>query len=215
MKLVELCGPSGVGKSTIYNTMLEFGPCAFVPNPKPPHREVMEIVREGVQRYEDIKAFTYLLRIIFSTARGARVRVREKHTYRSLSKLIRCRMSSSPEVMVVDGGLCQRGQAIDALRSEISVGHYYREMPAPDLVVMVDAHVHTIKERNRGRGGSHDRSADVIRSRLVYDVAREEFTKRQIPMLSINSELAAVHNALVILEACNGLKTGEARAVLS
>lgn len=203
MKLVELCGPSGVGKSATYREMLAIG--GFVPNPKPAVAEAERVVRAAMPRHPDVAAFVELLDRIFATARGPMVGQRRGHTWRSLSKAVRCRDDRSDAAMAVDGGLVQRGQGIDRLQSDVDLGHYYGAMPAPDLVVMFHAPLAVIEARNRSRGGKHDRSADAWRSKTVYDIARSVFDVRGVRILSVDAERPAERNAHIILAAVKGL----------
>ena len=199
MKLVELCGPSGVGKSAVYAEMLKLG--GFIPNPKPAVAEAERVVRAAMLRHPDIAGFVHVLEVIFSTARGPMIGQRRGHTWRSLSKAVRCREGVAGQVMVVDGGLVQRGQGIDRLGSAVPLASYYAAMLTPDLVVMLHAPVATIEARNRARGGKHDRSADVRRSCEVYSIAGSEFDVRGVPVLSVDAELPPERNARIVCAA--------------
>lgn len=168
MKIIELCGPSGVGKSTVYQEMLKRG--GFEPNP----RLDLATAERMILRHEPFFEFRGLLCDIFETARGPRKEIRRSFVIRSLAKYL----IPGDGVMVIDGGLTQRGQAIDRLQSDVPTEEYFRTMPAPDLIVMFTAPIEEIQDRNKGRGGDHDRSAETVRSVRVCDLAMKAFADR-------------------------------------
>jgi len=203
--IVELCGVSGAGKSTIYRAMLTEGAGRFVPNPKPSFSRSRQIVAGGAKQYRDINEFSGLLGRLFDSARGPMLRARRGHTFRSLAKVVMNRSDASGGVMVVDGGLVQRAQGIARLDCDVTLDEYYRALPSPHLLVMVSADADAIIERNKARGGRHDRSADVYRSLEIHNQALAVMDERNVPVMVIDASLPPQENARRILGAMETL----------
>lgn len=196
MKLAEICGPSGIGKSTIYKAMLERG--GFIQPPQPSLSEAKAIIAAAAPQHPDIAAFAVLLGRIFRNARGDIVSARRSRTWRNLAKVALCR-ERGDGVMVLDGGLVQRGQAVDRLITGVPIEDYYRTMPAPDLVVSLCAPVTRIKERNRCRGGVQDRGYEADQSAKLHALARGVLWSRGIRVEVVDAERSPAVNAARIL----------------
>lgn len=190
MKLVEITGATGAGKSAIYGHMLkrwqhEHG--GFRPNPDMTHEKAEEIVAQAMQAWPDIHDFVALWQYIFRTATGPRLDVRKSGTLRALAKVMLARGTSHSETMVVDGGLIHRGWGISQLEPAMPLRQYFECMPVPDLVVNVTCHLESLKARNRARGGSHDRSDRCELAVDVASMARMIIAKRGVPVLDIDT----------------------------
>ena len=197
MWLIELAGPSGVGKSTVYAELMKLG--GFTPNPKPSFEEAIHIVDGSPD--EDIQVFADLIDRFFNTAQGDRLDVRYSFAKRTLAKTVLARMENGPP-MVVDGGLVHRGlSALSRLTSQVSMAEYYAKLPAPDLICMFTAPKDVLEERNKSRGHD-DRSHEVVLSLCSQVDALAELAKRQLNLVMVDAMLPPAENAKRILHAC-------------
>ncbi|MFW5926418.1 MAG: methyltransferase domain-containing protein [Wenzhouxiangella sp.] len=204
MKLVELTGPTGAGKSVIYQHMLQHG--GFVQNPTLTYEQAEEIVAQAMQAWPDIHDFVALWQYIFRTATGPWLEIRQSGTLRALAKVMLARGTSRPEAMVVDGGLIHRGWGIAQLEPAMPLRQYFETMPVPDLMVNVTCDLETLKERNRARGGSHDRSDLCELADDVAEMACWILARRGVPILHIGTtSTPPEENAQHILDAIRQL----------
>ena len=184
MRLVELTGPTGSGKSAIYAEMLKVG--GFVPNPHP--NELKDAV-DGAVRWTEVADFLSCLGWMFrvATNHDGRLAKREKGTLRALAKLYVARASQDPQPMVVDGGLIHRGQGIDRLQPKMPVHRYFELMPLPDEVFAIECRSEVLIERNRARGGSHDRVDDLERQWQCHKLGMHILSRRGARITQVDS----------------------------
>jgi len=114
MLIAELAGPSGVGKSAIYDMLSN--PNEITPNPKP-------ILAEALNGIPTNDKFSKLIQRIVRTAKGPRIERRADFLYRSYFKYILAAQSKG-KPMVIDGGLVQRGFAVEQLDSEVTLNEF-------------------------------------------------------------------------------------------
>jgi thymidylate kinase len=190
MLLAELAGPSGVGKSAIYKVVAASG--EITRNPKP---SLNEALRNIALKEE----FAFLIERIARTARGARIEARRSFIYRSLYKYILARQSMG-KPMVIDGGLVQRGFAVEQLNSEVTLEEFWQAMPIPDALFMVSTDRNTILYRNKERNGDHDRSWQVDMALAYFSRAYDVLKERGVYIVSIDAMRPAERNASIILD---------------
>lgn len=196
MLIVELAGPSGAGKSAIYAEMLKG---SITPNPKPSLGEALAGLKRAT-RMAEAEGFASLVEEIASTATGERVEVRRSFLYRSYYKHLFARGMTGP-AMVIDGGLIQRGLAVEQLKSAVPVDRFWRVMPLPDVCFMVSADRLTLEARNQARGGDHDRSWQSGLALDHFRRAKTALRARGLEIIDLDSELPAAFNADVALAA--------------
>lgn len=189
MLLAELAGPSGVGKSAIYEVVKASG--EITPNPTPSPQEALN----GIPIDDK---FSKLIQHIVRTARGPRVEDRASFLYRSLYKYILA-AESEGKPMLVDGGLVQRGLAVEQLNSEVTMEEFWQAMPIPDALFIVSANKNTILDRNKKRGGDHDRSWQVDMALAHFRRAYNGLKQRGLNIVSIDATQLVKHNASIIL----------------
>lgn len=185
MKLVELTGPTGSGKSAIYAELMKLG--GFVPNPTA--KEAEEAI-EDVIRWQEQADFLAFLGWVFRTAvsHDGRLAKRESGTLRALCKFyLAQKYPQDPRYMIVDGGLVHRGQGIDLIRPKMPTHRYFELMPLPDTVFAVWCQPEILAERNRARGGSHDRSADLERQWQCHNLGMDILKRRGAKVISVDT----------------------------
>lgn len=187
MRVIELTGPTGAGKSAIYAEMLKFG--GFAPNPSISPQEALAIINAGVAKHPETADFMSFLAWVFRTAEDhdGRLTKRESGTLRALAKLYMARASADPQFMVVDGGLIHRGQGIDRLHPKMPVHRYFELMPLPDYVFAVWCQPEVLAQRNQGRGGSHDRTADLERQWACHNLGLDIFKRRGAKIVTVDT----------------------------
>jgi len=190
MLLAELAGPSGVGKSAIYEAVVASG--EVTPNPMPSLEEALE----GISGTEN---FSNLIECITRTARGSNADQRRSFLYRSLYKYTIAAQSVG-KPMVIDGGLVQRGFAVEQLNCKVTLEKFWQVMPAPDVLFMVSADRNTILDRNKERGGNHDRSWQVDMALAHFVRAYDVLKGRGIRIVSIDATHSVKQNACVVLD---------------
>jgi len=195
MLIAELAGPSGVGKSAIYDVLSDSG--EITPNPKP-------ILTEALNGIPKDDKFASLIERIVRTAKGSRVEDRASFLYRSYYKYILARQLKG-KPMVVDGGLVQRGFAVEQLDSEVTLNEFWQAMPAPDILFMISADKKTLLDRNKKRGGDHDRSWQIDMALVHFSRARWALRERGIHVVVIDATQSIQRNAQYILEVLKGL----------
>jgi ubiquinone/menaquinone biosynthesis C-methylase UbiE len=185
MRYVELTGPTGVGKSAIYNAMLKYG--GFVKNPKPTLNEALDFLTSttavSIPGFQDFGSY---LDYVFRVTSGPRKEIRESGTLRALSKLAYCRLVKGDTPMIVDGGIIHRGWGIARLKPNMFHKRYYELLPLPDIMIDVVADTEVIKQRNRERGGDHDRSDQVEHSVEIAKLARRILESRGAKIIEVD-----------------------------
>jgi len=195
MFVAELAGPSGVGKSEIYNAIRHSND--ITPNPRPTLAEALH----GIPINDE---FAKLIQRIVRTAKGPRVEQRGEFLYRTYFKyFIAAKSIGKP--MLIDGGLVQRGLALEQLKSKVSLEEFWQTMPNPDVVFMVSADKETLLKRNKIRGGDHDRSWQVDMALVHFSRAHWALKERGIRVDVIDATQPAEQNARYILDMLKGL----------
>jgi len=195
MLIAELAGPSGVGKSAIYDMLSN--PNEITPNPKP-------ILAEALNGIPTNDKFSKLIQRIVRTAKGPRIERRADFLYRSYFKYILAAQSKG-KPMVIDGGLVQRGLAVEQLNSDVTLNEFWQAIPAPDVLFMVWADKKTLLDRNKKRGGDHDRSWQIDMALVHFSRARWALRERGIHVVVIDATQSIQRNAQYILEVLKGL----------
>lgn len=207
MRLCELVGPSGVGKSAIYDEMVKRG--GFIANPQITLEQAQPIFDEGLPAL--CRPFCELVEWIFSNAKPQdRLTKRYSGTMRALAKWGLCHQPKhidNPTWMVVDGGLLHRGHGIDRLEPRMPVGRYFELAPLPELVVLCTCDRDTLLARNRERGGDHDRSDDVERSLSCDALMRRILKERNANIIEIDTTKPIEANAEAILKAFDSTRS--------
>lgn len=175
MKVLELAGPSGVGKSTLASALIVATP--FTASA----RVTLEEALAGAEETD----FTDLLEKVFTTAREP-VDQRRSFTYRTLYRLMLARRSDKP--VLLDGGLMRRAHGIDDLCSDVLIEDYYRLAPLADLTVFLEADEETIVARNVLRG-TPERERTVRRSLTLDRIAREILADRGAHVMTLDSRM--------------------------
>ena len=88
---------------------------------------------------------------------------------------------------MVDGGLIHRGQGIDRLQPKMPVERYFELMPLPDIVFAVWCQPEVLAERNRARGGSHDRTADLERQWHCHNLGMDILKRRGARIIPVDT----------------------------
>lgn len=189
MLLAELAGPSGVGKSAIYEVVKASG--EITPNPTPNPQEALN----GIPIDDK---FSKLIQRIVRTAKGPRVEDRASFLYRSYYKYFLAAQSKG-KPMLVDGGLVQRGLAVEQLESEVTMEEFWQTMPMPDALFIVHADKNTISDRNKKRGGDHDRSWQVNMAITHFERAYDVFRQRGVHTMFIDATKPIDLSAYLIL----------------
>ena len=195
MLIAELAGPSGVGKSAIYDMLSD--PQKITPNPKPTLAEALH----GIPINDE---FSKLIQHIVNTTKGPRAEERGSFLYRSYYKYILAAQSTG-KPMLIDGGLVQRGLAVEQLDSEVTLNEFWQAIPAPDILFMVSADKKTLLDRNKKRGEDHDRSWQVDIALVHFSRARWTLKERGIRVDVIDATQPAEQNARYILDMLKGL----------
>jgi len=213
MKVVELCGPTGAGKSTIYEVVQEMVVREGLTDKFCPGYTNEELDGTKIDVTPALEPFINLLDKVFKEAYGPRSGKRAQGTAKALTKVIKSHRENDSRTMIIDGGLVHRAQGLDRMIPPQPVSDYLGLMPTPDLVVMVEADLETLKDRNRARGGSHDRTFDSERSMVCCDMARKILGERGVRILDIDGRLPAEQNATTIIQAIldMGDQVGDAR----
>ena len=203
MKVAEFIGPSGGGKSAIYNHMLEHG--GFIPNPQIPALDagaIIEKVRGQDPGLDDfISLLDYIERLSGETPTD-RMAARVCALKRALSKLIvAASHPGHPQWLVIDGGLINRGQSVDRMVPRDVLRRYFELMPLPHVAFSVECSRENLASRNQERGGSHDRTNDIERSLECHAIACEIVKQRGIPIIPVDS------NTLKPSDAARGVLT--------
>jgi len=194
--LVELTGPSGVGKSTIYNKMLEFG--GFVKNPILDNRampKVNDLIEECCKKDARLNEFVLYMEACFKDAEGRRAPFRHMGTRRALYKSLLCCLADDENQswMVVDGGLVHRGQGIARLTPAVDLAKYFELLPTPDMTIFITAPRDVLIERNKIRAldmAFKDRSDEVDLSLSTHYMAEGIFRAQQARCIGLSSEEA-------------------------
>lgn len=181
MKVIELAGPSGVGKSTIAEALIAArGYCSALP-------VGLKDAERGVAFRSDVKPFVTLIRDAVATAR-VEVGPRYSFVMRTLWRTLLAQRGGG--CTVLDGGLLRRAHGIDALRSDVPIEHYYRLMPTADLTVFLTTDEETIIARNIERGTSE--RIGMIRRALQLDaLARSILIDRGAEVLTVDTGFLA------------------------
>lgn len=201
--IVELAGPSGVGKSTLARALLGRGAAE-------PERLGLAAAKGLVANTSgtpEVRDFCLVLAKTFATATGPRRDERRSFTIRSLARLLAARKQKNEVLQVLDGGLVRRGHGIHDVRSAVPIADYYWHMPAADLTIFLLAPETEIEARNKARGGVQDRSADVARMLMLDGLAVLALEKRGKRVAFVDALRPPEQNADVVL----GLIRGAAR----
>ena len=189
MRGAELIGPSGAGKSAIYGHMLEHG--GFIPNPSIPVVEADKIIdkaRGQDARLDDFISLIDYIETSVGSAPERRTISRICAVKRALAKLIvTYSQPDDPRWLVIDGGLINRGQSVDRLVSRDVLRRYYELMPLPHVIFPVECDRAVLAERNRARGGSHDRTDDIDRSLECHAIALQIMQQRGAQLIPVDS----------------------------
>ena len=169
--VVEICGPSGVGKTTTLCKMMEEVNVIYL-NKYKSHRIEKELIRPATLNFINFVNKT------FNEGTGSRIETRREHTLRSLKQLLVGKDLDDlfSNIAIIDGGLVHRGTTLELANPEVDLIKYYRLMPLPDLIVYFRDTENQIKLRNRGRYGAHDRSNDIDRILNVYKKGMRELS---------------------------------------
>jgi thymidylate kinase len=201
MKVVELCGPTGAGKSTIYEAIQQMIVSEGLTDKFCDGYTNEELDGTKIDVTPQLEPFIKLLDKTFKEAYGPRLEKRAQGTAKAMTKIIRAHRENDSRTMVIDGGLIHRAQGIHRFIPPQPVPDYLGLMPTPELTVMVEADLETLKDRNRLRGGSHDRTFDSERSMVCCDMARKILDYRGARILDIDGRLPAEQNAKTIIQA--------------
>jgi hypothetical protein len=183
--VAELTGPSGVGKSAIYEEMLKLG--GFIPNPQIGVYDAVEVINKFPPS-ERLSNFLSFIRFVQRNSDGPKKDVRIGAIVRALAKMLQAHSAIKKQIrpwMIIDGGIIHRGQSIDRLAPHIPIRRYFEIAPMPGTAVMVTADKEVAKQRNRDR--EEDRSEDTERSFEVHRIAREVLEQRGVRIIDIDT----------------------------
>jgi hypothetical protein len=183
---VELCGPPGVGKSTI---LAAYGPRQSRPTP--------------IEDRSSDHPFLKFIRRAYQRASRSR-RVGYDQTKEAFWHALAADRALGHRVY--DELLAQRGLSLALARPEDFdvVRGYFEVMPAPALIVFVGAPLRVLQERNRRRalGNSKkcDRSGQAAYLIEAMNVARYRLITRGVDTMNLDATLPAEENARLLRE---------------
>lgn len=207
MKRLELFGPPGVGKTTIYNAtmaMRDSSPCRFYNI-----YEARLFSEAGDAQWQNDplwRPFLEFVALAYARCSGgeAMLRWRQRATRRAVADAVTIRSGPKDAVVLIDESLCHRGVSLALSRpdQEALIEGYFRAVPAPTAAGLVLASEQTISARNtdrKARGTGTDRSTAVLASLSACKIGAAALRARGIEVIEINGELAPETNAAALL----------------
>lgn len=204
MRRVELMGPPGVGKTTIFNAACALRRAGdFSRYPEigwrgggggawPEFADFIERAYADLPRSEDIHA--------------RRLAV----TGRALNRARKIAMADGDGAVLIDEGLCQRGLSLALSQPDRGViGRYFALVPVPAAVFAVMADIATVKARNVARGhdgAGVDRSPVADACHAACGLAVTQLRERGVPVFAVDAARVAAENAAAILDVVRGLR---------
>lgn len=203
MRRIELMGPPGVGKTTIFNAacVARNGSGAF--------RRVDELRRIwNASPWPEFGAFVdaaYAKCPADEPKHARRLRV----TQRALRRAHTIAATQGNAPVLVDESLCQRGLSLALSKpGGEDVWKYFEIMPAPAAVIVVLADCDTIKARNVARGGNGsgmDRSADALACYVACGIAVTQLRKRSVAVIEIDAGATVAASVVRLLDGMKAL----------
>lgn len=181
MFTVEICGCTGTGKSTVTNELLKY------PNYKLLNKRKCKNLTEYPLTEQDKFALEYI-NSNFRAARGERIKTRHLHTLRSFTQVVHGKTTKHTNVSVIDGGLMHRGTTLQLACPQVNIEEYYRLIPLAHLTIYLYNYPDVIAQRNKKRGGDHDRSKDVSRMLNIYDRALKIIDERSAYFCTLKTD---------------------------
>lgn len=207
MKRIELFGPPGVGKTTIYKATMALRNSSVRPFYNfDEARLIGEVSDSERQDHPTWQAFLDFVTLAYAGCLGRKavVHARLQATRRALAKAAAIARPPIDVTVLLDESLCQRGLSLALSRpcDEAIVENYFRAMPAPAAVAVVLANEQTLAARNirRKAGGTgSDRSSDAFATLKACEIGAAALRARGIEVVEINAELAPKANAAALV----------------
>lgn len=194
MRIVELVGPSGAGKTAIYTHIVEHG--GFIGDPRISKDEAAAIVESVHAQDAQLDDFISLLHYMERTGGGEKFASRMTGLWCALAKTILARTApDDPQWMIIDGGLVHHGQSVDRILPPMPLERYYQLLPPPNLVIAVSCDENQLAVRKQLRGDSPDPKKDVEQSVRCFKDALCIMQMRKISVIPIDSMTMSAEEA--------------------
>lgn len=181
MFTVEICGCTGTGKSSVVHELLKY------PNYKLLNKRKCKDWT-GCTLTEQNKLALNYINTNFKQAKGERIKTRHLHTLRSFIQVIYGKTIKSNNIGIIDGGLMHRGTTLQLACPQVNIDEYYRLIPLAHLTIYLYDYPDVIIQRNKKRGGDHDRSKDVSRMLNIYDRALKIIDERSAYFCTLRTD---------------------------
>lgn len=182
MQYVELFGPPGVGKSTVFKKLQEYQYPTMI-------KRVIDKKPQSDLNL-DLSHFLDFSLSLYEGLDDYRVPLRKKALQNSISRINTIKNDPSSKVVILDDALLQRGLSLASSGGRVnSIKDFYRKCPLPKAVVVFSALERTIIERNKNRisEGKPDLSRDVGKSYSAMMIGIEELTLRGCYVFLVNA----------------------------
>jgi adenylate kinase len=208
MRRVELFGPPGVGKTTIYKSTMALRNSATRPFYNSSEAKLMaEIDSYDGQDVSTWKAFSEFVASAYAGCSGRKALLHARHlaTRRELARVAALTSSPVETLVLLDESLCMRGisLALSEPAAETVVEDYFRGMPPADIVAVIVADEQTVSLRNIRRGAhgtGADRSAQTRAILKTCRMAAAILRARRIEVVELDGRLPPRTNAVELVK---------------
>jgi hypothetical protein len=186
MHRVELIGPPGVGKTTIFRAA-----CDVRVRPGVPFWRTQEFQARGF--YSGWSEFQALIGEAYAGCpEDDNIHIRRRDaTFDALRMARKITAAKGDDLVLCDESLCQRGLSLALSRPGSSewVCKYFDNVPLPSAVVVLTAPREVIEARNaeRGENGGRDRSADNAATLAACAIAVTQLCGRGADIVEIDA----------------------------